>query len=557
MPPRDRYTILRFLRPFRGRLVVVFAIMALTTAAGLANPAILQVLIDDVFAARRPDILWRIAAVLGGLALARFGLSLLQARLYSSITARVLLEMRRDFLAHLTTLPPRFFAERRFGDLIVRFNRDLAELQQVSTGALLAFVTNVLTLVGTVAIGLYYDWRLFCLASVPFPVALLLARPFRGRIRRLTEALRERAADLASAVVESITGMRTVQTLGREEAEVERFRERGEALARNIVSFQVTNTLATGLPRTCLVASTLIVYVVGGAQHIRGEIPLGHVVALSMYVGMVFAPLNALVSIYLQLVQAKVSLERVREIRERVPETEPRPAAADPGTLGGALSLSGVHFRHRPDQPLLEGVELHLEPGERVALVGASGAGKSTILDLCLGFERPRAGRVELDGRDLSGLDARRVREQMAVVSQEVFLFHDTIEENVRCARHAVPADELTAALEHAGVTRLAARFPDGLRTVVGERGAQLSAGERQRISIARALVRRPRILLLDEPTSDLDPDSAREVREGIARLTGQATTLVVTHRLDEAWDVDRCVRLTEGRLCAEPLMPS
>lgn len=548
----ESYRVGRFLAPYRGRLVFVFGVMVVNTFLGLLNPWFIQQLIDRVLLARRPDLLWIFGVAIVSVALFRFGSGVLQSYVYTGVTSRILLDMRRDFLAHLQKLSLRFFSRTRFGDIVTRFNRDLSQLQELTTGALLAFLTSCLTLLGTVSWALYYDWQLFLLAAIPFPFALLIARLFRARVQRLTRKLRELATDLASMVIETVTGIRTIRVFGRERGELSRFVGIGHKMIRSILSLQLTNAFASGLPRLCLVGASVIVYTVGGAKVIRGEAQLGELIALGMYVAMIFQPLMSLVDLYLQLVQARVSLDRVREMRELPPDITEDATAVPLEDFKGTLAFEDVRFRYRPDQALLEGLSFAVPAGQTVALVGASGAGKSTIVDLVYRFLDPESGTVRIDGQDVRGLRMRGVRNAMALVSQEDFLFHAPLIENVRYGNPDATREDALNAARMAGLDEVVPVLADGYDTVVGERGAQLSGGQRQRVSIARALLRKPRVLVLDEATSALDYAADRSIREAIRGLMAQATTLIITHRLTSLGEVDRVLLLQEGRIVEE-----
>lgn len=523
-------------------------VMVVSTFLGLLNPWFIEQLVDRILLEGRADLLWTFGLAIFGVALFRFGLSVLQAYVYAALTSRVLLDMRRDFLEHLQRLPVPFFAGARFGDIITRFNRDLSALQEISTGALVAFVTHAFTLVGTVAWAAWYDWSLFLVAALPFPFALVVARLFRPKIERLTHRLRELSGDQASIVVETITGMRTVRELGRERFELRRFLSKGHEMIRAILSFQLTNALASGLPRTFVVVASVIVYLVGGKRVIDGEMELGDLIATSMYVGMIFPPLIGIVQTYLQLVQARVSLERVREVRNlAVPDDSGKPAPMTP--VRGAIEFRDVAFAHHPSRPLLVGASFALEPGETVALVGDSGVGKSTLVDLVLGFLSPRAGVVLVDGRDLASLSGEAWRRHVALVSHHTFLQHATLRENVRLGKSGVSDHDVERVMGAVGLLEVERGLPGGESTLLGERGERLSDGQRQRIALARALLRRPALLILDEATSALDVAADHAIREAIEELAGSATTLVISHRPESLVRVDRTLVLEGGRV--------
>ncbi|MFT4540711.1 MAG: ABC-type bacteriocin/lantibiotic exporter with double-glycine peptidase domain [Planctomycetota bacterium] len=543
------YSVARFLRPYVGRISLVFAIMLLGTFLGLLHPWFVQLLIDRVLLDAREDLLWSFAALLLGVALFRFAIGVLQAWVYALLTSRILLDMRTDFLQHLQTMSLRFFTNTRFGDIITRFNRDLSQLQEISTGALLGFVTSCLTLIGTVAWAVYYDWQLFLIAAIPFPFAALVAWPFRGKIRRLTQELRQLSADLATLVVEIITGIRTVRSYGCEKRETLRFVAKGHELVRKNLRFQLTHSFASGLPRTFVVVASVTVYIVGGGKVIRGEMELGSLIAMGMYVGMVFAPMMSIVEYYLQLVQARVSLDRVREYRELAPEIFEDPEAPRPQPMRGAIRFEDVHFSFRPGQSVLAGVELEIAAGETVALVGPSAAGKSTLVDLLFRFLDPQSGVVSIDGQDLRSIRVRDLRGRMSVVSQQEHLFHTSLLENIRYGTRNASREDVMRVIEAAGIDEFLDQLDDGVDTIVGERGSKLSGGQRQRISIARALLRKPRILVLDEATSALDDESDRAIRSALSTAMLDATTLIITHRAESLSGVDRILTLRDGRI--------
>ena len=550
MPPTGpRYGWLRFLRPYQMRLALVLGVLIVTTGLGLLQPFFIQQLIDQVLLQGREDLIWIFPVAILTIATIRFGLGVFHAIMYASVTTRVLLDMRVDFVEHLQRMSPRFFSGTRFGDVIIRLNRDLTQLQELSTGALLGFASHSLTLVGVTTAALLYQPKLFLICAIPFPVALAIGFSYRGPIRRLTQTLRQLAADLASQVMETLSGMRTVKTHGRERGELARFLNIGHQMLRKVLQFQRTRAMASGLPRLCLVISSAILYSYGGLMVVRGEMPLGVLVALGLYLGMAFAPLHALVELYLQLVQGKVALERVREIREQLPEVIEVDGATHCDSIGATIELDAVQFSYHPDQPLLEQLSLRLDPPETGALVGASGAGKSTIVDLMLRFLDPQQGQIRIDGTDLKTLQSASYRRHLALVSTETFLFHGSIRDNILFGKPSATDEEMRQAAIKVGLPAALGADSAGLETIVGERGEQLSAGQKQRVGIARALLREPSFLILDEATAHLDLASDRQIRDAIAELMEDATTLVITHRVSTIADVDRILVLDQGRI--------
>jgi ABC-type multidrug transport system fused ATPase/permease subunit len=540
----EPYSARRFARRYAGRLAATIALTASATFLGLANPWLVQQLFDCVLVAKRAELLWTFAVVFLGVAALRFALEVLHGQIYSATASRLLLDLQRDFLAHLERLPLSYFAGARFGELATRFQRDLGQIQQFATGVVPGLLASSMTLVGAIAWGLSYDPRLFALACAPLPIAVWIARRMRGRVEEWTRRTREHAGAVNSDVAELLGGMRTVRSFGRERGALSRFVGRSHELLRASLGFQRQSSIAAGVPRMCLVAATAVVYVAGGRSVIGGELELGELLAQSMYLSMLFGPLMSLGDVYLQLAQLRVSLERVREVRAMAAPFEDRADAFTPDEIQGRIEFRDVSFRHQSDVLLLEGLSFAIAPGERVALVGPSGAGKSTVVDLLFRFAEPQAGSVQIDGRDVRELRMRSVRRAMAVVPQDVFLFNATIAENIRYGRSDASDGEVAEVARAVGLLEPSASLT--LDTEVGERGTKLSGGQRQRVAIARALLRRPRILVLDEATTSLDSAADAEVRAAIELLARDATTIVIAHRPSDGMRCGRVIELRE-----------
>jgi len=543
-----------FLRAERARLALVVALLVAGTALGLAHPWLVQQLVDRVFVARDREPLWGLLGLLLAITLARFGASLLQGQVYTALAGRVLLAMRRSFLEQVQRQSLRYFAGTRYGELVVRFNRDLTQIQEFATARLIVAATNVLMVLGVVVAGTAYGGWLFLLAASPLPLAVLAARLYRGRLDALTREQRERSVGMATAVNETLTAQRTVRAHGRERRELLRMVRHAHRLLRSGLRLQWTSAWAAGWPRLCTVLSLLLVYAAGGLAVIEGRLGLGALIALSMYVGMLAGPLLGLVDAWLELVAVRVSLERVRELFERSDELPEDPAAPALPPLRGAIRFERVSFRYERGEPLLEELDFEVAPGERVALVGPSGAGKSTVVDLLFRFLDPQQGRVLVDGRDLRTLRAGELRRSMALVSQDVFLFHDTIRENLRFGRAGATDAEVEAAARAAGVDTMLPAGSAGLETVVGERGARLSGGQRQRIAIARALLRQPKILVLDEATSALDYEAEDALQRMLSELGPSVTIVVVTHRVERWAREARVIEIGTAQALPQPV---
>jgi ATP-binding cassette subfamily B protein len=457
--------------------------------------------------------------------------------------------MRQSVYRHLQRLSPRFYAATPLGEVVSRLNNDVGEVQRVVADTVLASVGNLLFLLGTVVMLAVLAPRLLLVALAFLPPSLLALVYYRRRLASRVEVLRQRSADIGSFLIETLLGMRLVVASSAEEREVSRFGEKNDSFVRALLSMQLLSYFAGGLPGLLLAAGTAVVFLVGGGDVIAGRLTPGTFVAFMAYQMRLLPPLQALMGVYAGLATAGVSLARVRQVLDVAPEVT-EPVAPHPlDRAVGEVELEDVTFSFDRGDPVLDRVSFRVAAGEVLAVVGPSGGGKSTIADLLLRLFDPQKGTVRLDGHDLRTLRLADLRRHVALVEQVPFLFNVSILENVRYARPEAPDADVHAAIEAAGLSLLVKRLPQGLDTVVGERGTALSAGERQRLAIARALLRDPAVLVLDEPTAALDPETERQVLTGYEALLRGRTTIVISHRRILAERADQVVVLDGARI--------
>ena len=481
--------------------------------------------------------------------LAGFGLNVWSGMCYTRVSADVLFDMRLALYRHLQRLSPRFHARTRFGDVMSRLNNDIGEIQRVASEVVLAWVGNVLFLIGAVVMLAYLDVRLLLLGAAALPASVWALVRYRRRLETRVAALRERSTDIGSFLVETLQGVRLVVAANAQEREVRRFRARNGRFVDALMAMQWTTYLSGGLPGLVLSGGTALVFLYGGQRVIDGSLTLGTLVAFMAYQLRLFAPVQALMGLYASFASVRVSLGRVHEILDVEPEVVEAPGAAALPAVRGELELDDVTLSFDRGSPVLEHVTLKAPAGACLAIVGPSGGGKSTIVDLVLRFLDPDAGVVRLDGRDLRTLRLRDLRARVALVEQEPAVFHASIAENIRYARPEATDDEVRAAAGAAGLAGLLAALPEGCATVVGERGAALSAGERQRLAVARALLAAPPVLVLDEPTAALDPESEQQVAAGFEKVMRGRTTILITHRAALARRADQVAVLDGARV--------
>jgi ATP-binding cassette subfamily B protein len=536
-------------RPYAGALAPVVVLSLVGTALGLAVPYLSKLLVDDALLAGDLGALLRILGLFVGATLASYALNVSSGMRYTRVSADILFDMRLDLYRHLQTLSPRFYAGRPLGDLVSRINGDIGEIQRVTSEAALAWFGQVVALVGTVAMLVWLDWRLFLVSLVVLPPALWTLVRYRAELEQRVRMLRERSAEIGTFLIETLQGMRTVVGANAQEREVARFRAKNDGFVSALLSMRLFTYLSGGLPGLLLTSGTAIVFAYGGYRVIEGMMTLGTFVAFTAYQMRVTAPIQGLMGIYTNLASVRASLGRVHALLDTTADVVESPAARPLVEVRGRIALEGVSFGFGPGRAVLDRVDLDVPAGQVVALVGASGSGKSTLADLLCRHLDPGGGRVLIDGRDLRDLRLADVRRHVGVVEQDPFIFHASVAENVRYARPSASAEEVARAVRAAGLQAMVAALPAGLETVVGERGRQLSAGERQRLAIARLFLADPAVLVLDEATGALDPSSEQLVLRGYAEVMRGRTTVIITHRLDLARQADRVVVIRQGRV--------
>jgi ATP-binding cassette, subfamily B, bacterial len=549
MIDRDLRRALAFIVPYWRRLVLVLMLSALSTALSLYLPLLTRDFFDRALIGRDLQTLIRVAALFTGIAAASFAVNVVSGLRYTRVSADILFDMRLQMYRHLQRLSPRFHARTRIGDVMSRINNDVGEIQRIAAETALAWVGNVLFLCGTTVMLAWLDVRLFLVTVATAPVGLWLLVRYRTRLETEIATLRQRSADIGSFLIETLQAVKLVVTSNAQEREAARFRERNAAFVSALMSMQRLTYLSGGLPGLVLSGGTGLVFVYGGLRVIRAEITVGTFVAFMAYQMRFLPPLQALMGMYANLATVRVSLRRVSQILDEPIEVQEAPTAVALPAVRGDVAFEDVTLSFGRGAPALEHLSFSVPAGDVLAIVGPSGSGKSTVADLLLRLLDPDSGVVRIDGHDLRTVRLEDLRRHVALVDQEPAILHATIAENVRYARPDATDAEVSAAVHQAALGDFIARLPDGLATVVGERGMALSAGERQRVAVARAFLANPSILILDEPSAALDPASERQVAEGYEAVMRGRTTIVITHRLELARRADRVLELDGARV--------
>ncbi|MBE7384194.1 MAG: ABC transporter ATP-binding protein [Leptolyngbya sp. SIO1E4] len=463
--------------------------------------------------------------------------------------SRVMTQVRNQLYQHLQRLSLRYHSQARSGDLIVRVSSDASRLQEILLTAALPLLVSVLTLTGMVAVMAWLDLKLTLLSLVTFPLFWLAATRLSRRIRHVSLQQRQREGAVAATAAESLAAIKLVQALSLEQAFANVFAQQNRLSLEESVE---TKRLTAHLERTVdvvIALGTAFVMWYGARLVVQDALSPGDVLVFLTYLKNAFKPVQNFAKYTGRLAKAAASGERILNVLEQQPEVCDRPNARPAPIFRGAVRLENLHFGYEPGHPILQGVSLSVQPGQRIAIVGPSGSGKSTLMSLMMRLYDPTAGRVLIDGRDIRNYTLESLRPQISVVLQDSLLFAATVRENIAYGVAGVSDSEIEAAARLANAHGFITALPQGYDTVVGERGATLSGGQRQRLAIARAALRRTPILLLDEPTTGLDNANEQAVVEALRRLSRGRTTFLITHDLHLATQADHILYLEQGRV--------
>ena len=525
-----------FILPYWKRLLLILILGTIATLSGLAQPYFTKLLIDDALLQGDFSLLVWISFAMLVLMVFSYALNAWTGYRYVQVSAAILFDMRQQVYRHLQRLAPRFYAKNRMGDVVSRLNNDVGEIQRISADTLLALTSNVLFLVGAVVILLYLNVVLSLITFVllPFVVAGLVR--VRRRLEDDTRAVRERSADIGSFLVETFLGMRTTVLMNRQEDEVSRFGGWNDRFVDAMLRRQKTSIIAGMIPSMGLTVGALLVFVIGGYQVIGGTMTLGAFVAFISYQARLIAPIQNILTLYTNLATLKVSAQRVFELLDAKPEVTDGEKHLDESVE--AIEFRDVSFRHDRES-VLTGATFTLPVGSFCVVVGPSGAGKSSIADLLVRLYDPDDGTVLLNGVDLRRYRLSDVREKIALVEQDTFLFNTTLEDNVRYGGGGVE-------------TALTDLIDVGLDAQMGDRGLAVSGGQKQCVGIARAVARRPEVLVLDEATSAMDVDLEEKVLFTLREAMSDRTIVLITHREYLIAEADMVLRVDDGRVVTE-----
>ncbi|GAB1420798.1 ABC transporter ATP-binding protein [Anaerolineales bacterium] len=541
--------MLKYLRPYLFRLF--FALLSVTASAilGLVFPWVIQNVVDVVLQEKNETLLNNITLALLFVFLLRSFTSLIEVYLLNWIGERVVIDLRNDLYQHLINLPLGFFVERRVGELISRISSDVTVMRNLLTSNISTLLQQTLTLIGAIIIMFVLNARLtlFILALVPLIVIIGFA--FGYYMRRISTQVQDELAGATVVAEEVLQNIREVKSFVREPYEKQRY---NTAIERSFqAAIRLVRVRAVFGPTVAFLGFGAISMILwfGGREVIAGDLTGGELIAFLIYGLTVAGSFAALVGLYSSLQEAIGATKRVFQILDTQSSIIDKPDAQTIDHVRGEIQLNQVSFHYLESIPVLDHIDLHIQAGEVLALVGPSGAGKSTLFNLIPRFYDVTSGSVQIDGHDLRDLKKASIRDHIAIVPQETLLFGGTIRENILYGKLDATEEELIAAATAANAHNFILELSDQYETIVGERGTKLSGGKRQRIAIARALLKDPQILLLDEATSSLDNESEQLVQEALARLMHNRTTIIIAHRLSTVNIANRIAVLDKGQI--------
>jgi ABC-type multidrug transport system fused ATPase/permease subunit len=541
--------ILSYLRPYWWIEAEVFVCMAIGVALTLVNPLVIKVLIDNVIVDKNIGLLHIIMIALVALYLIRALFNVVTAYLFNFVGQRVLFDIRSQLFQRLERLHMGFFHRMKTGEMVSRINNDVESLQSIVTTTFVDLITDLITVIGILAVVLYLDWRLTLVSLSVFPLFILSMSYFSRQVRSRSRLVREKVADILHFFHETITGMKLVQSFVQEKFEARRFLRKGKEMINLRIGLGFFGSLTNSSAGFFVALGPALVLWYGGYRVMSGALTIGGLVAFYAYIGDLFSPIFRLAQLNVTVQTALASIERIFEFLDIEPRIQDAPDAVVLSEVRGDVAFENISFSYQPGEPILEDISFRVRQGETVAIVGPSGVGKTTIINLVCRFYDPLSGAVRLDGVDIRRIKVTNLRKQIGIVSQETFLFNSSILENLRYGSRRSTNEEVVDAAGKANINEFIESLPDGYETMVGDRGVRLSGGERQRLAIARAILKDPKILILDEATSSLDSKSEALIQKALEPLTKDRTTITIAHRLSTVVNAGTILVLNKCRI--------
>jgi ATP-binding cassette subfamily B protein len=539
-----------FLPYWKQEATVLFCIVV-GSIIGLMPPLFAKWIIDDAIPQHSMGLVGFNVAGMVVSALASGVIGVYQGYLNSLVGEGIMRDIRTTLVAHLHTMPLSFFTGTKTGEIMNRVSSDVDNIDNVVTGTLVSIVTNIATMVTTVVTVFILDWRLALVSLAIIPLMIIPLSPVGRRMYDIRKETREKRDEIESITQEtlSISGITLIKSFVREPFERARFSRAGTELMTLEIRLAMVGRWFIASINAMVIIGPALVWLAGAWLAINGGVTVGTIVAFVGYLGRLYTPASALAGVQVQIVSALAVFERIFAYLDMKPEGDEKPDAVTLENVRGDVLFDDVYFNYSEDRTALDGVTFHIEPGQMAAFVGPSGAGKTTITQLVPRFYDPQRGSVRIDGIDVRDVTLASLRANIGIVTQETYLFHDTIGANLRYAREDATKEQMIAAAKAANIHEFIDSLPLGYETIVGERGHKLSGGERQRLAIARVLLKNPCILILDEATSALDSNNEALIQAALVPLMQGRTSLVIAHRLSTILNADVIFVVEHGRI--------
>jgi ATP-binding cassette, subfamily B, bacterial len=542
----------KYLTPHKKIWVISIVLSGVSTVLGMVQPYFAKILIDRVFLAANHRLLLPVLSLLLVLIIAGFAIRVINSWLYTRYSARILFQMREDLFEHVQKIPLNYLSRQKIGDIYSRIASDMADIQALATDVLPLAAFNLLTCLIAAGILIVLNWKMALLSFCFLPIALVVIYRLRPKLLDLGHQVARTNAEISHFLFESLSNTHMIRAFGAEKIERRKLNEKHSHILGFLLQYQVLGAVSGAIPTVFLLLNAVVVFGYGGSLVLAQSLTIGSLVAFSIYQGRVFGPLKGLLDGFLSLQKSKVSLARVREILDIAPVHSAKGGMLpDQGAVKGDIVFHDVCFAY-DRKPILNHVSFHISGGRITAVIGPSGVGKTTLCHLILRLFDPDSGEITLDGIDLKTIDPKWFRKQAAIVSQDIFLLHTTILENIRFPKPDAGMDEVEAAAKSACIEEFIQTLPKGYDTVVGDRGVRLSGGQKQRLSIARAILLKPKILILDEATAFLDVSTEDRLKDALRLLMENKTTIVVSHRYSTIAHADKMIVLDKQGLVYE-----